>query len=395
MIGIGPAFPPVMNVNPKTHSEKVISALCLFVVGCILVAGLWPFHTSRNSVSWLKEDGLRFGGRGAVVSERTFDSRKQQFGDNGFSLEICLTSNRMKEGTIFAFDSSPDRRAPFSLRQYGKSVVLRRYLIDQRGRAFQPWIKLDNVLEAGKRVFITITSDKSGLKFYVNGTLALTFSEEPILSRELNGRLVLGNSTDDDSWIGDISGLAIYGRQLDASEVARHVETWTREGGAVLATDPSLVALYAFNEHEGSEVHNLVDSSTNLNIPARYFVLFHSFLRPTWEQYKYVRYTWNRWSLWEDLIVNVFGFMPVGFVFFAYFSSGRRVGHPALYAVLVGFVLSFAVEVVQWFLPNRDSGMTDLFTNTFGTALGVLVHQWSPVRTVWNKILALPILLTK
>lgn len=368
-------------------NAKVVSALCLFVLACILVAGLWPFHTPRNAVSWVADgNGLRFDGHGAAMSASVLHTSRSP-NENGFSIEIWLTPAGTKDGSILAIDSSPDSRIPFLLRQYGTGIALQRYLVEDQGQVTHPWFKVENVFSGGKRVFLTITSDKSNPKLYVDGTLAGTSSDPGIISRELIGRLVLANSTDDDSWTGDVTGLAIYGRQLDSSEVVRHVQTWTRGEGASLVTDPSLTALYTFQEREGRSVRNLVDSRTSLTIPTKYFVLHHAFLRPTWEQYRYVRYFWNRWSLWEDLAVNVFGFMPVGFVFFAYFSSVKRIGHPVLVVVLLGFFLSFTVEALQWFLPTRDSGMTDLFSNTSGTALGALLYQCSPVRTLWTRIL--------
>jgi hypothetical protein len=85
--------------------------------------------------------------------------------------------------------------------------------------------------------------------------------------------------------------------------------------------------------------------------------------------------------------INVIGFVPVGFAFLAYFSFVKPVQRPALLVLLFGFLLSLTVEVSQWFLPNRDSGMADLVTNTTGTALGVMLHRWSPLRSGWTAIL--------
>jgi glycopeptide antibiotics resistance protein len=147
--------------------------------------------------------------------------------------------------------------------------------------------------------------------------------------------------------------------------------------------------LYVFDERRGNAVHNLFDPTTNLTIPASYFVLHPAFLRPIWDEYSHTRSVWKRWSFWEDLGANIGGFVPVGFVFFAYFSSVKRSGRPALVVILLGLFLSFTIEALQWLFPNRDSGTTDLFTNTTGTALGVLLHQSPTVRNLWTKALNL------
>lgn len=365
--------------------KRVISALCLFVLACIWTAGLWPFHVPDNSVSWLKsEDGVRFGAHAITVSANAFGHDVAD--QNGVSLEMWLEPAKTR-GAILAFDSSPDPRAPFLLRQNGEELTLQRYVIDDQGRVIQPWFKVEDVFEPGKRVFISITSDKNVVRCYVNGVIAKASSDRGITRRELSGPLVVGNSTWDDRWMGDIRGLAIYGRQLADSDVRRHYEMWTRGESASLASDQSLMALYTFSEREGRSIRNLVDPATPLIISTKYSVLHRTFLRSTWSEYKNLRYTWTRWSIWWALAVNIFGFVPVGFVFFAYFTTVKRIGYPAVTVILLGFLLSFSIEALQWFLPNRDSGMTDLFTNAGGTALGVLLYQWPIARSLWTKVL--------
>jgi hypothetical protein len=134
--------------------------------------------------------------------------------------------------------------------------------------------------------------------------------------------------------------------------------------------------LYLFNEGGGDAVHNQFDSLTDLVIPKRFFVLHEPFLERPWNEY------YPGWSYWKDVGVNVAGFIPLGFFFFGYFSFLRRVKHPIAITTAFGFAVSLTIEVLQSLLPTRNSGTTDLITNTFGTAVGVILwaccvrHDW-------------------
>ena len=380
--------PGRVAMNPTNSSSaqaKVIASLCVLVLGCIFAAGLWPFHISRNAVRWLQgENGLRFDGHGATVSASAFRLSRAP-NDTGFSLELCLTPARtIGSGTFLAFDSSPDPRSPFKLSQFGDGLAVQRYTIDEQGKVHQFWFKVAHVFEAHQRVFVTIASNQNGTTLYLNDTLAGTSPDPGITSRELTSRLVVGNSTFDDSWSGEIAGLAIYSQELSPAQVSNHFQRWT-SNQSLSVEGESLIALYRFNERAGSTVHNQIDSATDLTIPARYFVLHHDFLRQ--DLYPQSPGTWKRWSSWADLGVNIGGFVPVGFVFFAYLSSVKRIRGASLVVVLIGLFLSLTIEVSQWFLPNRDSGMGDLLTNTTGTALGVLLYQWPPLRALWTTVL--------
>lgn len=390
---ISAGVPGMKLTSPTRVQAKVISALCVFVLGSILVAGLWPFHISRNAVSWLKdENGLRFDGHGAVVSAGAFRPYRAP-NDTRFTLELWLIPARTHGGgTFLAFDSSPDPRSPFKLSQFSDGLAVQRYSIDEQGKVHQFWFKVTHVFEAGQRVFVTITSNKNGTDLYLDGVLAGTSPDPGIASRELTGRLVLANSTYDDSWKGAIAGLAIYGRELTPAEVSSHFQHWSSSENPNEKLNPNLsmvgepvIALYRFDERAGNTIHNWVDPTTDLTIPARYFVLHRDFLRQ--DLYPQAPGTWTRWSSWADLAINIGGFILVGFAFTAYFSRVKPISRAALTVVTLGLLLSLAVEVSQSLLPNRDSGMADLITNTTGTALGVLLYRWRPLQSFWTRIL--------
>lgn len=103
---------------------------------------------------------------------------------------------------------------------------------------------------------------------------------------------------------------------------------------------------------------------------------------------------WPHWWTWFDLITNLIGYVPLGALAFgALVRSGVPV-RPALFGALAaGAGLSFAMEFLQNFLPQRVSSNIDLGTNALGTlagaALGVLVHtrggveRWQVARDRW------------
>jgi glycopeptide antibiotics resistance protein len=82
----------------------------------------------------------------------------------------------------------------------------------------------------------------------------------------------------------------------------------------------------------------------------------------------------------KDLLLNIAGFVPVGFLVCAYLGVTGSGKHAIVYAILVGGILSFVIEVLQFYIPSRGSGITDIVTNTLGAALGALLARPSLVR---------------
>jgi len=274
--------------------------------------------------------------------------------------------------TILTFDGPAHPGEPFSLQQDEDALEIRRHNIDSAGVARTAVCEAGGIFRKGKAVFIAVTLSAHQTVVYVDGVRAKTCAIAGASADNLSGTVVLANSAlVNNSWPGTILGLALYGRQLKPDEAAQDYESWTKIGKPALAETESPLALYRFDEHSGAVAHNQLNAATDLRIPKHYLVLHPAFLELPWREYR------PRWSYWADVGVNVAGFVPWGFCVAAYFYSVKKIARPGVTIVLLGFAASFTIEVLQFWLPTRSSGTTDLITNTLGTVLGLMLYRWS------------------
>jgi hypothetical protein len=360
----------------QTTQTTVLRVLCALVLSGILVAGLWPFHAPKNEVSWLSNgNGVLIGDYGSLLSAGGFKTNKST---GGISLEIFLKPSVIDDsGTILSFYSREHRSTSFMLRQSLDDLALQRKTLGPEHVAMTERIYVDHAFHRAKWVLLTISSGEEGTSIYMDGTLARMSREFRFSGTDLTGQLVIGNSSvTADTWPGQLKGLAIYNRQLTASQIAQNCRSWLGSGYPGVSAANEAIALYLFDEGAGRVVHDQVDSAKDLVIPDRFFVLHEPFLERPWNEY------YSGWSYWKDVGVNIAGFVPLGFFFYVYFSMVRRVRHPVAVTAAFGFAVSLTIEVLQAFLPTRNSGITDLITNTSGTILGVILcprwmkHYW-------------------
>jgi len=195
----------------------------------------------------------------------------------------------------------------------------------------------------------------------VNGAPVGASARFGLSSQDLTGQLVVGNRPlADNGWQGQLRDLAVYNRDLTPAEVSQHYADWTTNQGAKIKNEGEST-LYLFNEGLGAVVHDQINPANDLHIPDRYFVLHAPFLELPWDEFEF------SWSYCNDVLINIGGFVPLGCFFCAYFSQVRRLYRSVLATIILGAVVSCAIEVLQAFLPTRNSGMTDIVTNTLGT----------------------------
>lgn len=355
----------------RKHLYGVASA-AIFIG--IVVACLWPFGAPGNQVSWLEQgQGLHFGEYGTVSSRAPLLPSPDST-EVAWTLEMWLRPGQAyQDGTILAFYDRYRNRG-FSLRQANADLVACERLwttnLPVEGRT----IDIDGVFRRRPLVFLALTSGAGGTSIYINGNLLRTSPQLHLSRADLSGRLVLGTSpVDNDAWSGDVQGLAFYSFELTGAEVSRNFASWTGTGRPDIANQQGLAALFLFDARSGKVARNQVLSGADLDIPARYNEVRHARLKRPWDEYRMDS------DYWYSAAINVGGFVPLGFLLYGYLFLGLRQGRAALITILAGGLLSLTVEILQSFLPTRDSGMSDIVTNTLGTALGVALFRGASI----------------
>lgn len=369
------------QINWGKISENLLGVACGLVLGGILAAGLWPFHSPKNQVTWFANgNGLHFGRHGTILSSGHFDATNAHENDP-CSIEVWLEPDfTAGGGTLFAF-YTPGSPRQFSLKQSISDLALRIDIRGGRYRTRTTRFYVGDIFRRGKPLFITVASNGGRTSVYIDGKLVETAPKFPLSARDFGGELVIANRPRaEDSWSGLLRGLAIYGQELSSAQVLHHYETWIKKGRPDTSENEGAVALYLFDERVGRVIHNQVRSRPDLYIPERYLVRDQVFLEPFWEEFH------PSWSYWTNVLINIAGFIPFGFVLCAYLSLAGRIKRTALVTILLGFMVSLTIESVQAFLPTRDSGTTDLITNTLGTYLGVRLYQLNFWRVLFARI---------
>jgi VanZ family protein len=368
-----------LSIN-KTMAEGLLKVTCVLVLCGILVAGLWPFHAPRNAVSWLRnQNGLLFGDYGSILSAGEFRPSASQ--DGPCSLEIWLQPAATFDSNDIVAFSTEKNPVQFAVAQSRDDLFVIRNFVDPREHPRQSHLAIDHAFRAGNKLLITITSGPRGTVVYLNGTMARTSSKFALSSKDFAGELVIGNSpVQNDTWGGQLWGLGIFDRDLTAAEVLQHYDSWSKSLGAQLAGTDGTRALYVFNEGEGRVVHNEIASEPDLRIPEHYFVLHKKFLEPFWKEFR------PNWVFAQNVILNVVAFVPLGFLLCAYFSSVRALNRPRLVAIILGGAISLTIEILQAYLPTRESGTLDIITNTTGTAAGTILYGNHVVQVLLAKI---------
>jgi hypothetical protein len=343
-------------------SRKVITLLTVGIWIVIFVAGLWPFNfVPKNRIRWLPGGaGLRFEDYGQVYSSVPMFSPRGPDGAAEATIELVFTPSKSYNtaSTVFALVNQDE--VSFAIGQSLTDLFLQGSFTQVAGK---PLVKLwiDDVCGPAKELFVTVTLDSRRVDVYLDDQLARSF---PVSTRanNLSGKVLVGHSVNGAQWSGSVARLAIFEGTLDAAEISRRYGQWTKTRHLDREMNHR-GATYEFAAPAGDFVRNVGETGPDLVVPKTFRLSKLKVLE--WPNHL------DR-SVVVDAVVNIAGFVPFGLVTCLCLRSwtGRSISRCVLITILVGASASLVIELLQVFLPTRDSSLADLVTNILGTALG-------------------------
>jgi hypothetical protein len=346
------------------------SLACL--IGFLLV-GLWPFDFSpKNKAAWRPDGkGLFFDGRRvpwkrsvgsfAFLGPLNGPTRNPAAETGAFTLAIRLEPEFETTKGLDQILNVVDALGTevISLGQWKTTLIIR-----WRDSAGKKWREfgVGKALLKGRPRWLTIATGGTGTDVSIDGQQAVHHSGTltPSKSGDLREyRIVLGNSPERGGpWTGTFSALAIYEKSMSAKTF---FEEWDRSSDF----DEGLLAAFNLEVAEEGRGRDLSGNGNALDIPRHIKIRARILKKPDFS----LR---TRGSILKDLAVNILGFVPFGFFFMGMLvNTGRRWrGANLILAVFAGLLVSLLIEIVQGFIPARDSSRVDVLCNSAGALLG-------------------------
>jgi VanZ family protein len=366
-------LPSPIHSSGRRNDLFWLSMLTIVFILFILWFGLRPkYWPEENEARWLpNQHAVHFEPPAiAFVDNFTFGSESDLLKE--FTLHLVVTASTLdRKGfrPILLLHNGNDS-TQMAIWHWGGGVIAMNgddYDFSRR----LPRISGDDALRVGKISFLTFSSSASGTKLYIDGQLDREVAgwQLQIPDARENLRLILGNSVyGKHGWYGEYHGVVLFSRVLSAGEVKEQYELW-RQGSSLTDLDSSqLELLYTFVKGKGREVADMSGNGNNLIIPERPVILKKTFLSMPHKEV-------HTQSYWLDVFFNFFGFIPLGIFLYYWFRYHPGMGAGSTVIIVMGicFGLSFVMELLQGWLPGRDSSMQDLVLNTAGGCAGILL----------------------
>jgi len=352
----------------KNISLKWWVGLTIAVLLVTLFFGLrFKGHHFSNDVRWLlKQPGIRFQGHGIAYTGPIKELNKAgDINTNGFSIEIALKPATYHENVfnfLFVIHNGDDGKQLVFGQWRSSLIIMNGDDYDYKRKTKRISLKLAEDSPIPK--LVTVTTGKDGTHIYLDGRLARKQRDLTLkIPQGDNARLLLGNSVyGKHNWNGDVLGLAVFRYPLSGQDAAAQFKQWFKDKSFLFAKKYQPDMLYVFDEKSGEKVIDHAGGNNDLHIPSK-MKIFNK---------KILSFSSSGLTLNADFVINLIGFIPLGFFLNATFAKtgGGFKRHGFLITVVFCFFVSLFIEVLQAWIPSRSSDVLDLVLNTLGGLLG-------------------------
>ena len=364
-----------IGFKPKRY-RALLCAMSTIILVITLFFGLKPEgYRFINQVEWLSHDnGIAFKGYGMIHSDKAL-------GAIGItdSMTIIISmksySNRRKLSRIISIvNIDGDELLTFDQWSNGISASFRRKGHNQRTRKYlSKALSTDSI----RTIIIGICGGLLWLESENAKKRSVKLPPE-LKSRFLeNSSLFIGYSASGiNPWHGELYRLTI------STGCSRHnINT----GDSITMSDKDFfhysygkpVADFLFKKKFDRRIVNKYPEKWDLLIPAYPKMHKYDWPQPITNITAQLKY--SRRSVIIDLIVNLFGFIPLGAVFMLLFVNFRETYVSAfIFTSLIALLASTSIELLQIFIPTRTSQMIDIVLNTIGACIGTFSIHFLP-----------------
>ena len=360
-------------INKEHLSLRFLLTAFFLLLTAMLFAGLYPFNFfTPNHVRWVQnEPGLYFDGAGIAYTNRAESISLKK----AVSIELLLKERRGSKNwgprEIFSFYDGAVSPS-FLVGQVDRWIFIYSRFEKNEGQEWYKLFRNKRPFSRGKAHLITVTFDDSEKAIYLDGQLSnkknVGLNERAHI--EFSDSFLLGNSPDaKNGWWGEVKGLAVYNRILLPAEIMMHSKEVSKKGMSGLAETPGCLALYPFNEGQGNTAKSILGKPHPFSIPPSLSAFGLTMLSLPYKDMRFNGYDK------VDFLENILFFFPFGILFAAIIKKKYMAGYfiTFLIVVLTGGLLSCLIEILQLFLPSRNAGIIDIFSNMLGSGFGMLV----------------------
>ena len=339
-------------------------------ISLILYIGLTPFNLkSKNNVRLSVDSTFvvlnsgnisnKFNPRGIIYSEKNIINEPILNLTNCLTIELVLkTTQFLKNNTSTIMCFFFNGKTIITFEQWYSTFIIQVKDNYSEGSEFKK-VGFQNILLKDSTQYITIISDSKDLFFYVNGTLLKKITNFSLTNPdEFNiGKLIMGVSANGQNpWSGEIYGISIFNNNVDSIFVKKRFELWKNHKSVSLfdKNNNTIYPLLKFGKLD--YISNKVEN---------YFIIPPYFVTIQKEFFKF------KTQDLKDIILNLFGFIPLGFLMFLLSINMQMNNLKRIFIYLLGIILSFFIEYIQGYMYPRDSSLIDLLLNSAGNIIGL------------------------